>query len=100
MTILNDPHLERLLDRLHERSEAQTSAIREHYDERDKAVDRPPEDQSALTKTFLADKLYALDRDKAEFCYQVCRAIDARQIVEIGTSYGGLDALFGCCPTR
>ena len=88
MTILNDPHLERLLDRLHERSEAQTSAIREHYDERDKAVDRPPEDQSALTKTFLADKLYALDRDKAEFCYQVCRAIDARQIVEIGTSYG------------
>jgi hypothetical protein len=25
MTILNDPHLERLLDRLHERSEAQRS---------------------------------------------------------------------------
>jgi hypothetical protein len=67
MTILNDPNLERLLDRLHERSDAQTSAIREHYDQRDKAVDRPPEDQSALTKTFLADKLYALDRDKAEF---------------------------------
>jgi predicted O-methyltransferase YrrM len=88
MTILNDPNLERLLDRLHERSDAQTSAIREHYDQRDKAVDRPPEDQSALTKTFLADKLYALDRDKAEFCYQVCRAIDARRIIEIGTSYG------------
>ena len=88
MTILSDPHLERLLDRLHERSEAQTSAIREHYDERDKAVDRKPEDQSALTKTFLADKLYALDRDKAEFCYQLCRTIDARRVVELGTSYG------------
>src|SRR6202162_4123487 len=88
MTILNDPKLERLLDRLHERSDAQKSAIREHYDERDKAVARPSEDQAALTKTFLADKLYALDRDKAEFCYQVCRAIDARRIVEIGTSYG------------
>src|SRR5438874_8077825 len=88
MTILNDPHLERLLDRLHEASDAQTETIREHRDERDKAVDRKPEDQAALTKTFLADKLYALDRDKAEFCYQVCRAIDARRIVEIGTSYG------------
>ena len=88
MTILNDPHLERLLDRLHEASDAQTEAIREHRDERDKAVDRKPEDQAALTKTFLADKLYALDRDKAEFCYQVCRTIDARRIVEIGTSYG------------
>src|SRR5256885_7050521 len=88
MTILNDTHLERLLDRLHEASDAQTETIREHRDERDKAVDRKPEDQAALTKTFLADKLYALDRDKAEFCYQVCRTIDARRVVEVGTSYG------------
>src|SRR5712672_3861630 len=88
MTILNDTHLERLLDRLHEASDAQTEAIREHRHERDKAVNRKPEDQAVLTKTFLADKLYALDRDKAEFCYQVCRTIDARRIVEIGTSYG------------
>ena len=88
MTLLNDPHLERLLDRLHEASDAQTEAIRERRHERDKAVDRKPDDQAALTKTFLADKLYALDRDKAEFCYQVCRTIDARRIIEIGTSYG------------
>src|SRR5947207_3862451 len=88
MTILNDTHLERLLDRLHEASDAQTEAIREHRDERDKAVDRKPEDQAARTKGFLSDKLYALDRDKAEFCYQLCRAIDARRILEIGTSYG------------
>src|SRR5439155_12684536 len=73
---------------LHAASDAQTSAIRQHYDERDRAVDRPPEDQAARTKSFLSDKLYALDRDKAEFCYQLCRAIDARRIVEIGTSYG------------
>jgi predicted O-methyltransferase YrrM len=88
VTILNDPKLERLLDRLHERSEAQRSAIRAHYDERDKAVDRPPQEQAVLTKGFLADKLYALDRDKAEFCYQLCRAIDARRVIELGTSYG------------
>jgi predicted O-methyltransferase YrrM len=88
MTILNDPHLERLLDRLHERSDAQTPAIREYRAERDKAVDRTPEEQAALTKAFLADKIYALDRDKAEFCYHICRTIDARHVVEIGTSYG------------
>jgi predicted O-methyltransferase YrrM len=88
MTILNDPNLERLLDRLHEASDAQTEAIREHRAERDKAADRAPEEQAALTKAFLADKIYALDRDKAEFCYQVCRTIDARRVVEIGTSYG------------
>ena len=39
-------------------------------------------------KIFLSDKLVALDRDKAEFCYQLCRANDARRIVEVGTSYG------------
>jgi predicted O-methyltransferase YrrM len=88
MTILNDPQLERLLDRLHHASDAQTPAIREHRAERDRAVDRPPKDQAALTKTFLADKLYALDRDKAEFCYHLCRTIEARRVVEIGTSYG------------
>ncbi len=88
MSVLQDSNLERLLATLHTASDAQTSAIRQHYDERDRAVDRPPGDQAALTKSFLSDKLYALDRDKAEFCYQLCRAIDARRIVEIGTSYG------------
>jgi predicted O-methyltransferase YrrM len=89
MSVLqDDPLLERLLAKLHSDSDEQTRAIREHYHERDIAADRSPEDQAALTKTFLSDKLYALDRDKAEFCYQLCRAVDARQIVEIGTSYG------------
>src|SRR6202035_2199318 len=44
-----------------------------------------PEDE---IRKFRRDKLVALDRDKAEFCYQLCRATDARRIVEIGTSYG------------
>ena len=88
MSVLHDSDLERLLAKLHAESDAQTLAIRQHYDERDRAVDRPPEDQATRTKSFLSDKLYALDRDKAEFCYQLCRANDARRIVEIGTSYG------------
>ncbi len=40
------------------------------------------------TNRFLRDKLVALDRDKAEFCYQVCRALKARRVVEAGTSFG------------
>jgi predicted O-methyltransferase YrrM len=88
MSVLHDPALERLLDKLHAESDAQTQAIRKYYDQRDSVVGRPPEDQAAQTKTFLSDKLYALDRDKAEFCYQLCRANNARRIVEIGTSYG------------
>src|SRR6266446_9808644 len=88
MSVLHDPLLERLLAKLHAESDAQNAAIRDHYDERDRSVGRSPEDQDARTKTFLSNKLYALDRDKAEFCYQLCRAIDARRIVEIGTSYG------------
>ena len=39
-------------------------------------------------KAFRSDKLVALDRNKAEFCYLLCRANNARRIVEIGTSYG------------
>ena len=88
MSVLHDPLLEPLRAKLHEESDAQNPAIRDHYDELDRSVGRSPEDQAARTKTFLSDKLYALDRDKAEFCYQLCRAIDARRIVEIGTSYG------------
>ena len=82
MSVLHDPLLERMLAKLHAESDEQTQAIREHYDEHDRAVDRSREEQAARTKSFLSDKLYALDRDKAEFCYQLCRAID-----EIGRAH-------------
>lgn len=44
--------------------------------------------QTERGKTILADKLVALDRDKAEFCYTLCRALKARCVVEAGTSFG------------
>jgi predicted O-methyltransferase YrrM len=79
LSVIGDPQLERLLDGLHARSDGQVAEL-EGF-ERDKAT------ESEL-KAFLGDKLVALDRDKAEFCYQLCRATDARRIVEIGTSFG------------
>lgn len=88
MSVLHDPLLERLLDKLHAESDAQTQAIRDYRDEHPRREGTPSEHEAAHVKTFLSDKLYALDRDKAEFCYQLCRTNDARRIVEIGTSYG------------
>jgi predicted O-methyltransferase YrrM len=79
LSIIGDPELKRLLDSLHARSDSQVAAL-ESFD-RDRAT-------ASELKAFLGDKLVALDRDKAEFCYQLCRATDARRIVEIGTSFG------------
>jgi predicted O-methyltransferase YrrM len=44
--------------------------------------------QTERGKAILADKLVALDRDKAELCYALCRALNARCVVEAGTSFG------------
>lgn len=85
MSVICDPTLENLLTGLHARSDEQVAALRNYQTQRVKGVHSPTADE---TKVFLSDKLVALDRDKAEFCYQLCRANDARQVVEIGTSYG------------
>ena len=82
MSILQDPQLERLLAELHARSDDQIAAMKAFVNGRGV----PPTTDEL--KAFRSDKLVALDRDKAEFCYQLCRANDARQIVEAGTSYG------------
>jgi predicted O-methyltransferase YrrM len=82
LRVLHDPELERLLDGLHARSDGQVAALRKYETERTKQT------PMGEVKAFLSDKLVALDRDKAQFCYQLCRATNARRIVEIGTSFG------------
>ena len=88
MSVLNDPKLEGLLASLHARSDEQLAALRSYDAERVNEAQPPAADEAARLKAFRSDKLVALDRDKAEFCYQLCRAGNARRIVEIGTSYG------------
>jgi predicted O-methyltransferase YrrM len=83
LSVIHDPELERLLAALHARSDAQAALLRRH--EATRAEGALTEDE---IRDFRRDKLVALDRDKAEFCYQLCRATDARRIVEIGTSFG------------
>jgi predicted O-methyltransferase YrrM len=82
--VLGDERLEALLDGLHASSKAQEALADEYWRTRT----GPWNGMEARDHAFLADKLVALDRDKAEFCYLVCRAIGARRIVEAGTSFG------------
>lgn len=44
--------------------------------------------QSPEGKAWLADKLVALEPEKAALCYLLCRSIGARRVVEAGTSHG------------
>lgn len=44
--------------------------------------------QTERGREILSDKLVALARDKAEFCYGLCRGLNAQCVVEAGTSYG------------
>ena len=85
MSVIGDPGLEALLAGLHANSDAQAAAMRAFdADRSDEAQPASPKEAGA----FLRDKLVALDPDKAEFCYQLCRASNARRVVEIGTSFG------------
>jgi predicted O-methyltransferase YrrM len=80
MSVLQDPALEGLLERLHRQSDEQIEEMEAYAARHDSNPER--------LKAFRGDKLVALDRDKAELCYQLCRALGARRIVEIGTSFG------------
>ena len=85
--MLKDDKLDGFLASLHERSRSEEEGIFEFFGERfRKGI---PIDLSAGSdKTFMADKFVALDRDKAAYCYSLCRAIRARRVVEAGTSFG------------
>jgi predicted O-methyltransferase YrrM len=85
---LNDPQLKRLLTELHARSDAQIAEITSFRARRTETVPLSTTTADAELEAFRRDKLVALDRDKAEFCYLLCRASNARLIVEAGTSYG------------
>ena len=86
---LNDPKLEALLDRLHAQSNAEVDEIDAYFArrERDGSLDYENFCDDDMHR-FLSDKMVALDRDKAEFCYQLCRALRATRVIEAGTSFG------------
>ncbi|HEX4213818.1 MAG TPA: class I SAM-dependent methyltransferase [Candidatus Dormibacteraeota bacterium] len=88
MSVLQDPRLERILASLQEESDAQWAGLTGDASDGDRRPDESEEEHAARVKAFLSDKMVALDDDKAQLCYLLCRALDARRVVEIGTSHG------------
>ena len=87
-SLVDNTDLARLLDRLHSASDAQLGQISEYLGDGD---DRRPtgfEPTDSSARTFWHDKLVAIDADKARFVYQVARSMNARHILEAGTSHG------------
>ena len=86
---LNDPKLEALLARLHTQSDAEVEETDAYYErrEQDGSLDYENFCDDDMHR-FLSDKMVALDRDKSEFCYQLCRSLRATRVVEAGTSFG------------
>jgi predicted O-methyltransferase YrrM len=87
---LRDPHLQPILDRLHKASEAQHPSLIAFF------ILRLILDNLGLRRllsedyfnSFMRDKAVALDPDKAQFCYLLIRAIGAKTVVEVGSSFG------------
>lgn len=82
------PHVLVLLDRLHRESEEQEAAL-------DITAYNAADVHNAVK-----DKFIALDQDKCQFVYQTCRAINAKNIVEAGTSFGVSTMYLGLAVTR
>lgn len=86
-SLIDDTQLRAVLDRLHAANDMQNSAIDDYYAA---GAQRPTgyESEDSASRAFWRDKFVALDRDKAEFVYLLCRATGARRVIEAGTSFG------------
>jgi predicted O-methyltransferase YrrM len=86
-TCFADPTVEMLVARLHQQSKAQSKESAAYFARRALEAE-PVAPDDADKKSFMSDKLVAIDPDKAQFCYQLCRALDVHRAVEAGTSFG------------
>lgn len=85
---LNDSKLEALLEQLHRQSSAQAADTETFISRKAQEGSVDVKHFDAETHRFFADKMVALDSNKALFCYQLCRALRAARVVEAGTSFG------------
>ncbi|MDB5418991.1 MAG: methyltransferase [Phenylobacterium sp.] len=88
MGVLGDARLETLVARLHEQSAAQEAETHRYFTERAQRGELSWDGLDEQSHRFMADKLVALDPIKAEFCHLTCRALGAKRVVEVGTSFG------------
>jgi predicted O-methyltransferase YrrM len=83
-----EPRLAKLLGRLHQESAGQEAEITAYFTKRAQEGTLDFSALDAESHAFMRDKLVALEPDKAELCYRLCRALRATRVVEAGTSYG------------
>ncbi len=78
-----------MLDRLHSQSDAQVDEVDAYYArrEREGTLDEKNSFDDEMHR-FFSDKMIALDREKGQFCYQLCCSLRAARVVEAGTSFG------------
>jgi predicted O-methyltransferase YrrM len=88
MSVLGDPALQALVDRLQAESAAQEGELGAYFGRRARAGDLNWDRLDEDAHGFLADKSVALEPIKAEFCHLLCCSLRARRVVEVGTSYG------------
>lgn len=88
MTVLTDTALQAHIDALQARSVAQEAETHRYFGERAKKGDLDWDGLDDAANRFMADKMVALEPIKAEFCSMLCRALRAKRVVEIGTSFG------------
>lgn len=81
-------NIDNLLDQLYTLSNVQVNVMEDYFTQRASEGTLDWNNFDDRTNEFLRDKLIAIDRSKAEFCYHMCRALKAKRVVEAGTSYG------------
>jgi predicted O-methyltransferase YrrM len=88
MSVLTDTALQSRIDALQAQSQAQEAETHRYFGERAQKGDLSWDGLDDAANRFMADKMVALEPIKAEFCAMLCRALRARRVVEIGTSFG------------
>lgn len=87
--LISDSRINATLEDLYRLENVQKNDVASWFSRR--AMSRPDVDpgrQDAEFRRFFSDKLVALERVKAEFCFQLCRSLRAKHLVEAGTSFG------------
>ncbi len=86
--VLADPKLQALVDRLQAQSQGQEAETGAWFQARAEKGELSSDGMDEKSHRYMADKLVALEPPKAEFCHLICRALRAKRVVEVGTSFG------------
>jgi predicted O-methyltransferase YrrM len=86
--VLSDPRADAVLARLDDEAGRQATEMRRYYDAKKQQAKRTTDPDSPDDMAFVRDKFVALDPEKCDLCYMLCRSIKARRVVEFGTSFG------------